>query len=386
MAISKKTGEGGHGPVVALSSNDGWSVLNNRSNLIRFLQEAGYRVAVLAPDGEHSEAIRGLGAELRIVAMSARGTSPLEDAMTVIAYARQLRAAKADAFLGFTIKPNIYGSLAARLVGIPVINNITGLGAVFAHSGVVNRIVKALYAMALRRSRTIFFQNRHDRALFERAGLARSGQGALLPGSGVDLERFAPLIRPAASRRLTFLLAARLLWDKGVGEFVEAARRLKAQRGDLHFQILGFVEAPSRAAVSRGQLDRWNAEGIVEFLGPASDVRLVFASADCVVLPTYYREGVPRVLLEASAMAVPVIASEWPGCLEAVDDGVTGLLCAPRSSDSLAAAIARMADMSRRGRVKMGAAGRRKMERAFSDDIIHRAYLDALVRAGVRPN
>lgn len=302
----------------------------------------------------------------------------------MIAFARQLRAAGAKAFLGFTIKPNIYGSLAARLLGIPVINNITGLGAMFARPGPLTRVVKRLYAMALRRSRTVFFQNGHDRALFERSDLVRADQTRLLPGSGVDLDRFAARPKAAPSTRLTFLLAARLLWDKGVAEFVAAARQLKARRDDLHFQILGFIEGPFPAAVPRAQLDQWSGEGIVEFLGPAADVRAVFASADCLVLPTYYREGIPRVLLEASAMAKPVIASDWPGCAEAVDDGVTGLLCAPRSVESLAAAIERMADMGQSERDEMGKAGRRKMEREFSEDIVHRAYLDALINAGIR--
>ncbi len=372
------------GPVVALSSNDGWSVLNNRSSLIRFLLGAGYRVAVLGPKDEHEEAIRALGVDFRPVKMSARGTSPIGDAATCLAYARQLRAARAEAFLGFTIKPNIYGSLAARLLGIPAINNITGLGAVFARGGLVNRIVKSLYRVALRGSPTVFFQNGHDRATFEQAGLVKGDQARLLPGSGVNLQRFAPQPHRVPSPQLVFLLAARLLWDKGVGEFVEAARRLKARHGDLRFQILGFVEAPSRAAVPRAQFDEWNGEGLVEFLGPAADVRPVFASADCLVLPTYYREGVPRVLLEASAMALPVIASDWPGCVEAVDDGVTGLLCEPRSVESLAKAIERMADMGRKGREEMGRAGRRKMEREFSEETVHGAYRDALIRAGLR--
>lgn len=386
MTTSGKKASGRSGPVVALSSNDGWSVLNNRGNLIRFLLKAGYKVAVLAPEDVHGAAIRALGVDLRPVAMSTRGTSPVRDARTMLAYARQLRAARAEAFLGFTIKPNVYGSLAARLLGIPVINNITGLGAVFARGGLLRRVVKSLYSVALRQSRTVFFQNDHDRALFEKAGLVRPGQAALLPGSGVDLKRFAPRPKTTPSQRLTFLLAARLLWDKGIGEFVEAARQLKTERADLRFQILGFIEKPSAATLSKAQLDAWNVEGIVEYIGSASDVRPVFARADCVVLPTYYREGVPRVLLEASAMAVPVIASEWPGCLEAVDDGITGLLCAPRSAASLATAIAHMADKTASERETMGQAGRRKMEREFSEDIIHRAYLDALVRAGIRPH
>jgi glycosyltransferase involved in cell wall biosynthesis len=372
------------GAIVALSSNDGWSILNNRSSLIRFLLGAGYRVAVLAPEDEHSSAIRALGVDFRPVPMTPRGLSPLADARTLLAYRRQLRAAGAQAFLGFTIKPNIYGSLAARMLRIPVINNITGLGAAFAGGGWLSTIVRSLYRAALRRSATVFFQNAHDKSLFESEGLVAARQAARLPGSGVDLAHFAPQPRKTGGP-ITFLLPARLLWDKGIDEFVEAARRLRAGRRDLRFQILGFVERPSPAALPKAKLHEWDAEGIVEYLGSASDVRPVFAEADCIVLPTYYREGVPRVLLEASAMGLPVIASDWPGCVDAVDDGVTGLLCQPRSAENLAAAMARIAGMSAGERAAMGQAGRAKMEREFGEEIIHRAYLDALIRAGVHP-
>jgi glycosyltransferase involved in cell wall biosynthesis len=365
---------------VVVAANDGWNIVNYRAGLIRALKAAGFGVAVLASDGPHVSAIEQLGAEFHPVAMSPRGTSPIADLGVVARYVRVLRAVRPAAFLGFTAKPNIYGSIAARLCGVPVINNVSGLGTVFTRQSLLRRLVETLYGIALRQSATVFFQNRDDLALFERAGLVSPAQTALLPGSGVDLAHFAPAERTVASEQATFLLAARLLWDKGIGEFVEAARRL---RGRARFQILGIVEPESSAAVTLDQLRAWHAEGVIEYLGAAEDVRPAFATADCVVLPSYYREGVPRVLLEASAMAIPVITTDAPGCREAVEDGVTGLLCQPRSVDSLVEALKRMSGTAPAQRQAMGSAARKKMETDFREEIVHRAYLEALGKLGL---
>jgi glycosyltransferase involved in cell wall biosynthesis len=368
---------------VALAANDGWNIVNYRSGLVRALGDAGLRVAVLAPAGTHVEAIRATGAEFHHVPVSPRGTSPIDDLATLAAFRRQLKALRPAAFLGFTAKPNIYGSLAAHSLRIPVINNISGLGSAFTRQTVLTRLVAGLYRAALRRSATVFLQNPDDLALFEERGIARPEQTALLPGSGIDLERFAPSAGRRKKRPFTFLLAARLLWDKGVGEFAEAAARLRRSGTDARFEILGIIEAPSRAAVPLAQLEAWQRGGVIDYLGAADDVRSTVGGADCVVLPSYYREGVPRVLLEAAAMGVPVITTDAPGCREALDDGVTGLLCAPRSVDSLVHAMERMLNLPGEERGRMGLAGRAKMEREFAQEIVHRQYLTALARVGI---
>ena len=368
------------GPLIALSANDGWGVVNFRRGLIAALRAEGYRVAVLAPAGPHSDAIRALGALFLPVPVAARGRSPAADLATLAAYWRQLRALRPAAFLGFTIKPNIYGSIAAHALGIPVINNITGLGVVFERTGPLNRLVGGLYRVALERSAKVFFQNRDDRDLFVERGLVRSGQVALLPGSGVDLDHFQPRPRPERDGT-TFLLAARLLWTKGVREFVEAARIVTALRDDVRFQILGPVEPAGPGAVAMSDLDRWSQEGVIDYRGSAADVRKELSEADCVVLPSYYREGVPRILLEAAAMAIPVIAADSVGCRDAVKPGKTGLLCEPRSAQSLADAMLQIAGMAHSDRKAMGLAGRAWMERDFGETVVHQAYRDALLGA-----
>ena len=370
-------------PKLVLAANDGWNIVNYRKGLIAALEAAGYDLCVIAPDGPHTEEIRQMGAEFIPISMSPRGTSPLADLRLLKAYAKVLRDIRPAALLGFTAKPNIYGSIAARLVGVPAINNVSGLGTVFARRSWLTALVSNLYRIALRQSAKVFFQNGDDRALFERMGLVQGGQSGLLPGSGVDLAHFAPVDRHPDGGPFTFLLAARLLWEKGVGEFVEAARRLRSEGLEARFQILGIVEPDSSAAVSRAQLQQWQDERVIAYLGSADDVRPAYASADCVVLPSYYREGVPRVLLEASAMGVPVITTDMPGCRDAVEDGTTGFLCEPRSVDSLKDTMTRMLDLSPDERLRMGAAAKAKMEREFNETLVHRAYLDALRQVGV---
>jgi glycosyltransferase involved in cell wall biosynthesis len=370
-------------PKLVLAANDGWNIVNYRKGLIAALEAAGYDLCVIAPDGPHTEEIRQMGAEFFPISMSPRGTSPLADLRLLKAYAKVLRDIRPAALLGFTAKPNIYGSIAARLVGVPAINNVSGLGTVFARRSWLTALVSNLYRIALRQSAKVFFQNGDDRALFERMGLVQGGQSGLLPGSGVDLAHFAPVDRHPDGGPFTFLLAARLLWEKGVGEFVEAARRLRSEGLEARFQILGIVEPDSSAAVSRAQLQQWQDERVIAYLGSADDVRPAYASADCVVLPSYYREGVPRVLLEASAMGVPVITTDMPGCRDAVEDGTTGFLCEPRSVDSLTDTMTRMVGLSPDEHLRMGVAARAKMEREFNETLVHRAYLDALRQVGV---
>jgi glycosyltransferase involved in cell wall biosynthesis len=370
-------------PAIVLAANTSWNLVNFRANIIAALREAGFRVVVIAPRDAHSAALARLGVEFRPLAFRSAGISPVADALLFLRYWRLLRAIRPVAFLGFTIKPNIYGSLAARALGIPTINNVSGLGTAFIKQGPVTRIATALYRLALRRAATVFFQNDEDRGHFLASRIVDAERTHLLPGSGVDLERFAvaPLPAPVpGGAPFTFLLVARLLWDKGVQEYVDAAAMVRRVHPDARFQILGFADVDNRTAVPRATLDGWVKGGQIEHLGASEDVRPFITAADCVVLPSY-REGLPRSLLEASAMARPIVATDVPGVRDAVEDQVTGLLCAPRSADSLAAAMLAMIAMPRDARQAMGAAGRARVERRFGIDEVTRLYLAAVERA-----
>lgn len=373
-------------PVVVVAVNSLWNVINFRMGLIGALQDAGCRVVVVAPPGEGAGQLESRGVALRAIPMNARGTSPVADAGLLVNYFRILRAVRPDAFLAITAKPNIYGSLAARSLDIPVINNVAGLGSTFTQENMLTRLMVGLYRLALAKSEVVFFQNPDDRALFMGRGIVSERQAGLLPGSGVDLDRFRPAEAPADNeRRFTFLLPARLLWAKGLAEYVEAAGLVRAGGSDARFQMLGFVDDADPASVSHAQLARWRDEQSIEYLGSTSDVRPYVAGADCVVLPSYYREGTPRALLEAAAMGKPIITTDAIGCREAVDDGHSGFLCAPRSATALAEAMNTMLRLSPAERRTMGAAGRLKMERQFDQRLVHEAYVGALRTTGVIP-
>lgn len=369
-------------PAVVISANTSWNLVNFRGNLITAFQCQGFRVVAFAPRDSHSSALTAMGVDFVAVEFRSAGISPMRDAALFFRYWWLLRRIRPAVLLGFTIKPNIYGSIAARLLGIPAINNISGLGTAFIKKGMLTVVATQLYRIALKRSATVFFQNVEDRDQFVAGGMVGSAQSRLLPGSGVDLERFSPAPLPEAGS-FRFLLIGRLLRDKGVGEYADAARIVKQEHPDARFQILGPADVDNRTAVPRDTLDRWMGEGLIEHLGAADDVRPFIEAADCVVLPSY-REGLPRSLLEASAMARPIVATNVPGCRDVVEDGVTGMLCDARDADSLAEAMLAMMANSIDQRRAMGLAGRRRIERLFAIDVVTQRYADA-VNEVVRP-
>jgi glycosyltransferase involved in cell wall biosynthesis len=255
--------------------------------------------------------------------------------------------------------------------------NVSGLGTAFIRGGPLQMIVTRLYRAGFRRASVVFFQNVEDRQLFVGRRIVRPDQARVLPGSGVDLERFRPA--PLAAGAPVFLFIGRLLRDKGVIEFVEAARSLRSEFPDARFQLLGAVDQGNRTAIRQSEIDAWIAEGVVEHLGTTDDVRPFIAAATAVVLPSY-REGLPRSLLEAAAMARPLVASDVPGCRDVVVDGLNGYLCAVRDADSLAAAMRRLAQLPPAQRLAMGEAGRQRVQERFSEALVVRAYLDVLAK------
>lgn len=351
--------------------------MNFRGALIRSLRDHGYEVIAAAPRDAYSARLADLGASFTEVKMNSAGSSVIEDLRLLWDYNTLFRRLRPTAYLGFTIKPNIYGSLAARTVRARVINNISGLGTAFIKRGFLTRLVAQLYRVSFRHSSTVFFQNADDRRLFVRKGLVRAEQAKLLPGSGLDLERFKPGTAAHAPGPFRYLLVGRMLWDKGVGEFVEAARVVRQAYPDVRFQLLGPIGSINRTAVPGPQIERWRSEGIVEYLGESDDVRGAMEQADCIVLPSY-REGLPRALLEGSAMGKPLIATDVPGCRDVIIDGETGYLCAVRSADSLAAAMVKMLETPTAARLEMGRRGRRKIEEEFCETRVVAKYLEAL--------
>ncbi len=363
---------------LVIAINTAWNLLNFRSGLIRALVASGYEVVALAPTDAYAQQLSVLGCRFVHLPMDNQGTHPVRDGWLLWRFYCLLRKERPDVFLGYTIKPNIYGSLAAHVLGIPVINNIAGLGSVFIKDGWLVKLVRGLYKLALHRSSLVFFQNKDDRSLFVNHGLVKPEASDLLPGSGIDLSRFVPVPNMAvAGRPFRFLLFARLLRDKGIDEYINAAALLRPHWPDVEFALLGFLDAQNPTAITQAQMDAWVEQGHVMFLGVSDDVRENIAVADCVVLPSY-REGTPRSLLEAAAMGRPIVTTDTVGCKEVVDDGINGFLCKVKDAQDLALKMELMLKLEPVQRVAMGALGRAKMVREFDENLVINKYLSAL--------
>jgi glycosyltransferase involved in cell wall biosynthesis len=369
---------------VLIAVNSAWNIANFRSQLICSLVKVGYEVVAVAPSDEYSSCIAELGCRFVPLSMDNQGTNPGRDALLLWQFLILFRHERPDVYLGYTVKPNVYGSLAARFLGIPVINNIAGLGAVFIKDGWLVRVVRWLYSKALGRSAVVFFQNSDDRQLFIDGGLVRADVTDILPGSGIDLARFTmaplrelPYCGSNAATKLRFLLIARMLWDKGIGEYVEAAKLIHVRWPNVECCLLGFLDVQNPSAISRKQMDAWVEQGHVIYLGSCNDVRAELAAADCIVLPSY-REGTPRALLEAAAMGRPLITTDAVGCREVVDNGRNGFLCKVRDASDLAEKMTSMLSLSHEQRSEMGLRGRAKMEAEFDEKIVIDKYLTAI--------
>lgn len=362
---------------VIIALNTSWNLLNFRSGLIRALVSYGYDVIAVAPEDEYSPRLAALGCRFVPLPMDNNGTHPGRDFMLLFRFIQLVRKERPDVFLGYTVKPNIYGSLAAHLFSVPVINNVAGLGTVFMKGGWLNLLVRVLYRVALVGSHKVFFQNEDDLQLFVTGGLVDGALVCRLPGSGIDLKKFGPTPLPGRTK-IRFLLIARMLWDKGVGEYVAAARILKSRGLSAEVCLLGFLDVQNTAAISKTQIDEWVVEGEVRYLGVSDNVREEISQADCIVLPSFYPEGTPRALLEAAAMARPIITTDSVGCRDVVDDGVNGFLCRPRDASDLADKMALMITLPYERRVAMGMRGREKVEQEFDEKIVIDKYLESI--------
>lgn len=362
---------------ILMTVNAAWNIWNFRRPLVEALTADGHRITVLAPPDDAVPELERLGCRVRPLEMSVKGLNPIEDLKLQLRFGRIFREERPDAVLSYTIKNNIFGARAATPAGVPFLPNVTGLGTAFLSGKLLQTVTEQLYRRSFAALPVVFFQNEDDRDLFLDRRLVRADQARLLPGSGIDLQRFATTPMPAPEEPPVFLMIARLLRDKGVLEFVEAARRVKARHPQARFQLLGAVGSENRSAIDRPTVDAWVAEGVVDYLGTTADVRPAIAASSCVVLPSY-REGAPRTLIEAAAMARPLIATDVPGCRAVVDRDVSGFLCEVRNAESLAAAMQRFLNLSPEAQQAMGAAGRAKMEREYDQVLVVDAYRAAL--------
>lgn len=363
---------------IAITSNTSWYLYNFRKNTIIALIDQGYEVIAIAPKDEYSSKLSELGCEFIHINIDQGGTNPVKDIKTFFDFYRIYKKNNIDVVLNFTPKNNIYSTLAANFNNAKSINNIAGLGILFINESITSKIARFLYKISQSKASKLFFQNEEDRALFLEKKITSNVPTDRLPGSGVDLSRFT--LSPAPDdNRVKFLLIARMLYDKGIQQYVDAAKVLKEKYGDkVELQLLGFLDVNNPSAVSSADMQAWVDKGIVNYLGTSDNVELDIAKVDCMVLPSYYREGVPKSLLEAGAMGKPIVTTDNVGCRETVDEGVNGYLCEPRSSESLTEKLELIITMSHKARLEMGKKSRLKIQNEFDEKIVIQKYIDAI--------
>ncbi len=365
---------------IVLFANTEWYLYNFRLSLAQALRDEGHDLLLISPPGPYGERLKALGFNWQPVPMTRRSLNPFRELSLLVHLIRLFRSQRIDLMHGFTIKSAVYGSLAARFAGITSrINAVAGMGYVFSSRDVKARLLRPFVRLALRlafaggNSRLIL-QNPDDVAVFTRSALVPVEHIRLVMGSGVDCLRFSPSLNEKLnSNPITILFAARLLWDKGMAEFIKAIRLLRAGGIDAKFLIAGEPDEGNPAAVPTADIQAWQREGLVEWLGHVDDMPALYRSVDIMVLPSY-REGLPKGLIEAAACALPIITTDVPGCREVVDHELTGLLVKPHSPETIAQAIEQLVGGAQL-RAQMGKAGREKMLAQFDEQIVIRQTL-----------
>jgi glycosyltransferase involved in cell wall biosynthesis len=364
---------------IFLVSNTAWSLINFRRGLVLALKSAGHEPVLVAPFDENVTRIQNeLDVRFIPLSMDNQGTNPLKDTLLMLRFWRLIRLENPDLIINYTIKPVIYCAIVASMLKVPVISVITGLGTAFLRETILTKVVEFLYKVSQRHVKHIFFLNKDDFFVFKKRQLASVARMSILPGEGVDVNYFSvPSCISKPTNTVRFLLMARMLWDKGVGEYVIAARLVKEQYREAEFALLGFLDVDNCSAISREQMLEWEEEGVISYLGVTNDVRSFISDADCIVLPSY-REGVPRTLLEAAAMAKPVVTTDAVGCRDVVDHGINGYLCRIKDPKDLAEKLIQFINLSTGDKLTMGMEGRKKIEQTFDEKVVIGRYFDVI--------
>ncbi len=353
-------------------------IYNFRLELVERLIADGHEVHISSPYGERIDDLVKLGAIYHEIKIARHGTNPVTDSVLIWNYIKLLKQVKPDIVFSYTIKPNIYGGLACRLMNVPQVANVTGLGTAVENPGLTQKITLALYRFAFKKIQRIFFQNTENRQFFIDHNLYTDRHG-LLPGSGVNLERFAPLPYPDETDGIHFVFISRIMREKGIEQYLDAVSSLRAKRSNppLYFHICGFCEAEYQ-----GKLDEYAKNGIVVYHGMVRNVREILAKTHCTIHPSFYPEGISNVLLESCASARPIITTDRSGCKEVVDDGVNGYVVKQRDSEDLIQKIEKFLALTHEQKMQMGFAGRAKVEREFDRQVVVDAYLKEMELVG----
>lgn len=363
---------------VLLSANNAFVIYNFRYGLMKKLEKIGYEIVTLAGDDGISKEIKKEGWKFIDLNIDRRGKNIINDLKLFHSYYKIYKKEKPNYILQFTIKPNIYGTLAAKILGIPVINNVTGLGDVFSKDNLTSKIVKKLYKISFKYPKKVFFQNDDDLKVFLDNKLVDYKICGRIPGSGVNIEKFKPLMKERTDNKFRFLFLGRINENKGVRLINEVSKMLKNKYPNVEFQLLGKVYPEEEKHISKNELKEWEKESNIKYLGTSKDVRKEIKECDCILFPSYYREGVPRSLIESAAMAKPIITTDNVGCKDIVNEGYNGFLAKPKDLNSLIEKIEKVLTMTKEELDQLGINGRMKAEKEFDEKIVIQKYIEAI--------
>jgi glycosyltransferase involved in cell wall biosynthesis len=363
---------------IAVIENSLFSTYTMRDSLMKTLLQQGHEVTVLTHTNSFVSHVEKTG--LKVINIGSGNLNPFKIFRYSLNLFRALKKIKPDVCLTFSIRPAIFGNFITRYLKIPTITNITGVGPLFTSKNPAYRIARSLYGFALLKTQKVFFQNFDDMDLFIKNKFVKKEIAKRIPGSGVDYNKFSPVENAVGAHSgFVFLFIGRLIKDKGIFEFVEAARTIKKKYPQVSFHVIGpfWHQNLKSNTISKSDLQGWIMEGVIEYEGEKKDIRKYIGKADCIVLPSY-REGTSNILLEAASMEKPIVTTNTTGCKETVDDKITGFLCNVKDSHDLALKMERMILLSPEERIEMGKKGRQKMIKEFDKEIVIKNYLDAL--------
>lgn len=357
---------------IAIVINTSWNIFNFRMGLLKALQKDGHKIICIAPKDQYTQKLKDEGFIYHNIYINNKGTNPIEDSKLIYDFYRLYKSLKPDVILQYTIKPNVYGSIAARILNIPVISNVSGFGTMFLRGGLSAKLVKFLYKLSLKKNR-VFFQNSEDREFFIKEKIVNEKQTDLVPGSGIDTTKYEAVKKDFDSKTITFLMVARLVKDKGINEYIEAAKTIKEKYKNITFRLIEPLYPGNPTAVTEDELQMWIDDDVVDYLGASDEVIELMKEVDCVVLPSY-REGLSRVLLEAGCLGLPIITTNVPGCKDVVDDGKNGFLCEVKNFDDLALKMEKYINLKPEEKQLMAINSRIKCEKVFDESFVISKY------------
>lgn len=344
-------------------------IYNFRKELIDRLLSEGMQVIISSPYGERIDDLVAMGCEYIEITMERHGTNPIKELKLLAYYKNLMKKVNPDVVLTYTIKPNIYGGLAAKKYGIPYIANITGLGTAVEKEGIMQKFTVVLYKIAFSKIQKVFFQNTENMKFFEDNNIVVN-RHEIVPGSGVNLNHFQVLDYPS-EETIEFVFISRIMKEKGIDQFIKAAEYITKKYKNIKFHVCGFCEESYEE-----QLIELQGRGVLTYHGMLRDIRDILMKTHCTIHPTYYPEGISNVLLESSASGRPIITTDRSGCREVVDNGVTGYMVKQRDSSDLIEKVEKFINLTQDEKKKMGLAGRKKVKEEFNRDYVVNAYME----------